>query len=110
VEMCLFPSDETMPFYGVVDPHTMAWMRERLTPHPWKCFEQALMITDQAALQSIPQSHISTTAFMSLRNVERLRAKSDSRVWDVDTGHDLMITEPRKVAELLGRVAALTAS
>jgi pimeloyl-ACP methyl ester carboxylesterase len=110
VEMCLFPSDETMPFYGVVDPHTMAWMRERLTPHPWKCFEQALMITDQAALQSIPQSHISTTAFMSLRNVERLRAKSDGRVWDVDTGHDLMITEPRKVAELLGRVAALTAS
>ena len=34
VEMCLFPSDETLPYYGVVDPETLDWMRERLTPHP----------------------------------------------------------------------------
>ena len=63
----------------------------------------------EAALQAIPQSHISTTAFMSLRNVDRLLEQSDGRVWDVDTGHDLMITEPDAVAELLGRVAAVTA-
>lgn len=105
VQMCLFPSDETVPFYGVVDPHTLAWMGERLTPHPVRCFEQPLVLTNQAALQSIPQSHISTTAFLSLRNVDRLRAKADGRVWDIDTGHDLMITEPRKVADLLDRVA-----
>jgi hypothetical protein len=60
-------------------------------------------------VQLIPQSHISTTAFMSLRNVDRLRQQSEGRVWDVDTGHDLMITEPHAVAELLGRIAALTA-
>jgi hypothetical protein len=96
--MCLFPSDETLPYYGVVDPETLDWMRERLTPH-----------TDPAALQSIPQSHISTTMFLSLRNVDRIREKADGRVWDIDTGHDLMITEPHKVAEYLDRVAALTA-
>ena len=106
VEMCLFPSDESLPFYGVVDPHAVAWMRERLTPHPWRCFEQPLKLTNPAALQAIPQSHISTTAFMPLRNVDRLREKADGRVWDIDTGHDLMITEPRKVADLLERVAA----
>jgi pimeloyl-ACP methyl ester carboxylesterase len=105
VEMCLFPSDETIQFYGVVDPRTLEWMRERLTPHPWRCFEQPLTLTNQAALQKIPQSHISTTAFMSLRNVDRLREQSDGRVWDIDTGHDLMITEPYKVAELLGGIA-----
>ncbi len=109
VEMCLFPSDETIRFYGVVDPSTLAWMRERLTPHPWRCFEQALNLTNPTALQAIPQSHISTTAFMSLRNLERLLEQADGRVWDIDTGHDLMITEPEKVAELLGRVAAVTA-
>jgi pimeloyl-ACP methyl ester carboxylesterase len=107
VEMCLFPSEETLPFYGVVDPLTLDWMRERLTPHPWKCFEQPLHLTNSAALQSVPQSHISTTTFMSLRNVDGLRAKWDGRVWDIDTGHDLMITEPHKVAELLERVAQL---
>ena len=107
VEMCLFPSEDTLPFYGVIDPRTLDWMRERLTPHPWRCFEQALRFTNPAALQSIPQSHISTTTFMSLRNVDGLRAKCDGRVWDIDTGHDLMITEPHKVAELLERVAQL---
>ncbi len=109
VEMCLFPSDETLPYYGVVDPETLEWMRERLTPHPVRCFQQPLTLTDPAALQSIPQSHISTTMFLSLRNVDRIRDKADGRVWDIDTGHDLMITEPHKVAEYLGRVAALTA-
>ena len=107
VEMCLFPSEDTLPFYGVIDPSTLDWMRERLTPHPWKCFEQPLRLTNQAALQSIPQSHICTTTFMSLRNVDSLRAKWDGRVWDIDTGHDLMITEPHKVAELLESVAQL---
>ncbi len=109
VEMCLFPSDETLPYYGVVDPETLDWMRERLTPHPVRCFQQPLTLTDPAALQSIPQSHISTTMFLSLRNVDRIREKADGRVWDIDTGHDLMITEPQKVAELLEHVAALTA-
>ena len=109
VQMCLFPSDETLPYYGVVDPETLEWMRERLTPHPVRCFQQPLTLTDPAALQSIPQSHISTTMFLSLRNVDRIREKADGRVWDIDTGHDLMITEPHKVAEYLGRVAALTA-
>ena len=47
--------------------------------------------------------------FLSLRNVDRIREKADGRVWDIDTGHDLMITEPHKVAEYLDRVAALTA-
>jgi hypothetical protein len=107
VEMCLFPTDETMKFYGVVDPQTVEWMRERLTPHPWRCFEQPLQFTNEEALQSIPQSHISTTAFMALRNADKLRRVSDGRVWDIDTGHDLMITEPQKVAELLDGIAAL---
>ena len=111
VDMCLFPSDETMRFYGVadVDAQTKDWMRARLTPHPWKCFEQPIQLTNATALQSIPQSYIGTTMFLSLRNRDKLRAKCDGRVWDIDTGHDLMITEPHQVAELLGRVAEFTA-
>ena len=107
VEMCLFPSAETLPFYGVVDPRTLDWMGTRLTPHPWRCFEQSLQLTNDAALQSIPQSHISSTLFLSLRDADRLREKWDGRLWDIDTGHDMMITEPNKVAELLDRIARL---
>jgi hypothetical protein len=29
------------------------------------------------------------------------KARSVGRLWDIDTGHDLMITEPEKVTEAL---------
>ena len=53
----------------------------------------------------IPRSHIICTASMSFRDIETLKKESSGRVWDVDTGHDLMITEPDQVAEFLLRVA-----
>ncbi|NUP29006.1 MAG: alpha/beta hydrolase, partial [Nocardia sp.] len=34
------------------------------------------------------------------------RARAPGRLWDIDTGHDLMITEPEATAAALGRVAA----
>ena len=34
------------------------------------------------------------------------RARAEGRLWDIDTGHDLMITEPEQVAEALLQVAA----
>jgi hypothetical protein len=33
-------------------------------------------------------------------------ARAGGRLWDIDTGHDLMITEPRRVADALLQVAA----
>lgn len=106
VEMCLYPSDETLPFYGVLDPELLEWMKARLTPHPWKCFEQPLRLTNEAALDHIPQSHICSTLFMQFRDVEDLRRKADGRLWDLDTGHDMMITAPDWVAEKLMLIAA----
>ena len=35
------------------------------------------------------------------------RARSEGRLWDIDTGHDLMITEPEKVADALIQVAGV---
>jgi hypothetical protein len=34
------------------------------------------------------------------------KARAAGRLWDIDTGHDLMITEPRAVADALLEVAA----
>jgi hypothetical protein len=41
------------------------------------------------------------------RDVDLLKRRSEGRVWDIDTGHDLMLTEPQKVADCLARVSAL---
>jgi hypothetical protein len=102
------PSDETIQFYGVIDPEQIAWMKARLTPHPWRCFEQPIRLTNEDALGRIPQTHISTTFFLDSRDVDHLRQVSNGRVWDLDTGHDMMLTEPEWVAEKLLSVASLT--
>jgi pimeloyl-ACP methyl ester carboxylesterase len=107
IELVLFPGEDPMHFYGVKDPEQIAWMKPKLTPHPWKCFEQKLELRNEAAMRRIPQTHIVCTSTLATRDVAALKAASDGRVWDVDTGHDLMISEPEIVSELLLRVASL---
>ena len=106
VELVLFPGTEPMPNYGVTDPEAIAWMSERLTPHPFACFEQPLRLENEEALWAIPQTHIVCTWTLPSRDPARMASAAEAgRVWDVDTGHDLMITEPKAVADLLLRVA-----
>ena len=110
VELVLFPGTEPLPHYGVTDPDDVAWMDERLTPHPWRCFEQPLRLTNEEALWAIPQSHIVCTSTLATRDPARMAAaRATGRLWDIDTGHDLMITEPEAVATLLLKVAGAAA-
>jgi hypothetical protein len=103
----LFPGTEPLPNYGVADPDDVAWMSERLTPHPWACFEQQLELVNEAELRAIPQFHIVCTATLATRDPELVeQARAAGRLWDIDTGHDLMISEPDAVAEMLLEVAS----
>lgn len=106
VEMVLFSGTDPLGFYGVTDPETIEWMKPRLTPHPWKCFEQKLVLTNEAAMRAVPESHIICTQTIPGRDMPTLLARSQGRVWDIDTGHDLMITEPEWVTDRLCEVAA----
>jgi hypothetical protein len=103
----LYAGTEPLPNYGVTDPGDIAWLAERLTPHPWKCFEQPLRLTNEAALGAIPQYHVVCTSTLATRDPEQMaRACAEGRLWDIDTGHDLMITEPRAVADALLEIAS----
>ncbi len=108
VELVLLPGvPDATTLYGVTDPADLAWMAERLTAQPWKCFEQPLRLTNEAALWAIPQYHIVCTATLATRDPELMgKARAAGRLWDIDTGHDLMITEPRAVADALLEIAA----
>lgn len=106
VELVLLPSPEAGLFYGVTDPDDVAWMADKLTGHPWKCFEQPLRLTNEAALWAIPQYHIVCTSTMATRSPELMeQARAAGQLWEIDTGHDLMITEPEAVADALLQVA-----
>jgi pimeloyl-ACP methyl ester carboxylesterase len=107
VELVLLPSPEAGRFYGVTDPDDVAWMADRLTGHPWKCFEQPLRLTNQSAFAALPQYHIVCTSTLATRDPELMeKARADGRLWEIDTGHDLMITEPEAVTEALLQIAA----
>jgi pimeloyl-ACP methyl ester carboxylesterase len=100
VELVLWPDTEPLPHYGLTNPDDIAWTAARLTPHPYKCFEQPLRLTNEATLWKIPQTHIVCTNTLPHRDSARMTG----RIWDIDTGHDLMISEPEAVADLLLRV------
>jgi pimeloyl-ACP methyl ester carboxylesterase len=105
VELALFPGDDPMHFYGVKDPDQIAWMKPKLTPHPWKSFSQKLVLNNEAAVRGIPQSFLVCSFHMDERSRAALQALSNGRFWEFDTGHDLMITEPQAVADALLQLA-----
>ena len=107
----LHPSPEAGLFYGITEPDDLAWMAERLTPHPWRCFEQPLVLHDEAALWAIPQFHIVCTENLRTRDQDLMaKARAESRFWEIDTGHDLMITEPDAVTAALLEIACSSSS
>jgi pimeloyl-ACP methyl ester carboxylesterase len=106
VELVLWPDPDADSYFGVTDPDAVAWMRPRLTPHPWKSFTQPLVLRDPAGVRRIPRTNINCTETLTRRPPERqARAFDADNVWEIDTGHDLMITEPAAVAEMLMRLA-----
>ena len=108
VELVLFPAPGAAAFYGVTDADDQAWMDARLTAHPWKCFEQKLTLSNEDVLWAIPQYHIVCTSTLATRDAELMgKARAEGRLWAIDTGHDLMITEPEAVADALLQIAAL---
>jgi len=106
VELVLLPAPGAGAFYGVTDPDDLAWMDDRLTGHPWRCFEQKLDLSNEEGLWAIRQYHIVCESTLATRDPALIeRAKSEGRLWSVDTGHDLMITEPDLVTEALVQIA-----
>ncbi|MEZ5166815.1 MAG: alpha/beta hydrolase [Acidimicrobiales bacterium] len=106
VELVLLPAAGAAAFYGITDPDDQAWAEQRLTGHPWRCFEQPVRIDDPISFSAIPQFHIVCESTLATRDPEMIgQARADGRLWTIDTGHDLMITEPAFVADALREIA-----
>jgi hypothetical protein len=58
-------------------------------------------------LWAIPQFHIVCDSTMLSRDQTMIaEARAAGRLWHIDTGHDLMVTEPAFVASALEEIAA----
>ncbi|WP_330255237.1 alpha/beta hydrolase [Nocardia sp. NBC_00565] len=106
VELVLLPTEDAGLFYGVTDATDLTWMQARLTSHPWRCFEDKLDLRNEDALSALPQYHIVCTSTLTTRDPALIEdARAAGRLWAIDTGHDLMITEPQAVADALLEIA-----
>lgn len=106
VELVLFPDSRAISYLGVSDPADFAWMKSKITPHPWKCLTQKLRLRDEAAVRRIPRSNINCTASLAMSPpAQRTRQLEGNRNFEIDTGHDLMITEPQAVAGMLLQIS-----
>lgn len=104
IELVLLPEKTVPQFYGVADADAIAWMQPLFAPHPWACFEQPLRLTNEEALWAIPQTHLICTSTKDSRAAS-LCGNYRGPVHDIDTGHDLMVTEPDWVTDRLLDVA-----
>jgi pimeloyl-ACP methyl ester carboxylesterase len=93
---------------GVTAPDDVAWVRPRLTAHPFPTFTQPIRLTNPA-LAAVPKTFIHCTEAPPTHwravSLERVRSEPGWRTYELATGHDAMVTRPRELADLLLAIA-----
>ncbi|MYW89705.1 alpha/beta hydrolase [Amycolatopsis rubida] len=99
--------EQPAPFglFGVTDPADVAWVRGMLSDQPVRCLQQPARL-DNPAARAIPRTHIhcvgATPKGITRRPVPAIQPNgTPSQVWELQTGHDCMITMPVELSELL---------
>ena len=89
--------------WGITDPEDQSRVLPRLRPQSVASFAQPVRLWSSEALE-ISRSFILSRESGFDPVAERVR-QSDWGLYQLDTGHDPMITKPREVAEILLRIA-----
>jgi hypothetical protein len=92
---------------GITDPKMSEWVQETLTPHPYSTYEDPpASCTPESA--SIPRTYIHCTMGLLSSWLESFAARAPKlklNVHIMNDAHDIMITNPNGLAELLLRIA-----
>jgi pimeloyl-ACP methyl ester carboxylesterase len=95
----------SLGLFGVTDPADVAWLRTMLSDESVRCLQQPVRL-DNPAVTKIPRTHIHCVAGLpegySRRPVPAIQPNgTPAQVWELQTGHDSMITMPVELTELL---------
>lgn len=89
-----------------MNPKDAAWVDSKMTPHPVKCFTEALRVS--GAYATIPEKiYVRAIDFPSSTfdaALERCRADRAWRTIEMKCGHDVMIDQPAELAAILERL------
>lgn len=105
--------------FGITSEVDIAWVKPKLVPQPIKTFEEPLRLTNSASA-SLRRTYIYLTkpAMATTEEFKKglpgtvfegfAKVAKSSKDWgyfEIETGHDAMVLEPQKLAELLMRLA-----
>jgi pimeloyl-ACP methyl ester carboxylesterase len=110
VQLMLFPSEALIKgALGVTKPEDVAWLMDKLTPHPAKCLFQPLTLTNEAAVKKIPTTDIWRSMILKQLDPDGSKRKTMAdRVWEINSpSHDLMVTDPQQVTDMLLKLASI---
>lgn len=90
---------------GVTDPADAAWLTGLLRPHPLRTWLEPVPVND-AALGALQKTYVLATRPASdmmgyPAHARQFAGMSGWTVHEIATGHDMMVTEPVRTAELI---------
>ncbi|MER5430124.1 alpha/beta fold hydrolase [Streptomyces sp. NPDC002588] len=85
---------------GVTEQTDIDWLTPGLTPHPWKTYTDPLRLT--GAAEDIPGVFVECVNWMRVFSTQADRARQRGwPVYELDTGHEAMVTAPKALADVL---------
>jgi pimeloyl-ACP methyl ester carboxylesterase len=97
------PSDAVLTRWGLTNPDDIAWVAPRLTDIPMNCYFDKLDLKRHAA-DSLPKTYIHCTKGPMVPEMKLFAKHAKAKNWgynEIEAGHDAMVTEPEKLAELI---------
>lgn len=90
---------------GVTNPADVAWVKEKMTPHPVSTLEDALNLKSPVG-NGLPITYIAVRPYFAPAATSRAFAKKQKgwRYLELDAGHDAMVTSPETLTELLATI------
>lgn len=99
--------EEYLERWGVTDSDDRAWVWPRLTDQPYLSCTEKVSAPNHVA-RKLPRTFIDLTSPKNaglIPSTERAR-EGGVEMLEIETGHDAMVTEPERLAEMLAGIAA----
>jgi pimeloyl-ACP methyl ester carboxylesterase len=93
---------------GVREAEDVAWLERRLTPQPWATYLERVSL--DKSVERVPGAYIECTESRGLFRPHRERARELGwSLYELATGHEVMVSAPEELGELLAGIATAPA-
>lgn len=100
---CVPTSVATPKFLGLKRDEDIKWVLPKLTPHPIRTFQEPLQLGPK--LSEVSRAYIHCIGDKDPGQPKSMHAEGIDDYYELQTGHDAMVTEPADVAKLLRKLA-----